>query len=62
MLNRLLCWLGSHHWNYPGGHCIHCHVCDEFLGKHEGKFLRMNSETGITRTCNGDTWSENNGR
>lgn len=29
------CWLGQHLWDEPGGHCVKCLKCDEFLGRHE---------------------------
>ena len=28
------CWLGLHRWDYPGGHCEKCGLCDEFFGVH----------------------------
>lgn len=33
-LDAFLCFIGSHHWDEPGGHCTRCFVCDEFLGPH----------------------------
>lgn len=29
------CWMGLHRWDYPGGHCERCGLCDEILGRHE---------------------------
>lgn len=31
---RLLCYIGGHEWDYPGGHCVDCGKCDHFFGKH----------------------------
>lgn len=28
------CKLGLHRWDYPGGHCTDCGMCDEFFEKH----------------------------
>ena len=28
------CRLGMHRWDYPGGHCEKCGLCDEFFGPH----------------------------
>lgn len=33
-----VCWLGTHKWDYPGGHCSKCGKCDEFLGPHSALF------------------------
>lgn len=31
---RLLCWLGTHEWDHPGGHCVDCGKCDLLFGNH----------------------------
>jgi hypothetical protein len=28
------CRIGWHEWDQPGGHCVDCSKCDEFLGPH----------------------------
>lgn len=33
-LSKLLCWLGCHRWDCPGGHCEECGACDEFFHEH----------------------------
>ena len=38
-LNRLLCRIGAHHWDMPGGHCTECGECDEFFGVHMDCFI-----------------------
>ena len=30
-LKRILCWLGLHRWDKPGGHCEDCGVYDDFF-------------------------------
>lgn len=30
-----LCAARCHRWDYPGGHCEDCGVCDEFFGEHD---------------------------
>lgn len=27
----LMCWLGMHPWDSPGGHCEKCGKCDTFF-------------------------------
>ena len=31
---KLWCRIGLHKWDSPGGHCVDCGICDEFLGPH----------------------------
>lgn len=33
-LSKILCLIGAHHWDYPGGHCEECGECDEMFGLH----------------------------
>jgi len=54
-MRKILCFFGLHYWEYPGGHCMDCHACDEFFGRHRDKFVRV-TPNGPERWCNGDHW------
>jgi hypothetical protein len=31
----IFCKIGMHEWDYPGGHCEDCKICDLFFGPHD---------------------------
>lgn len=34
-LIKILCFIGIHRWDMPGGHCENCGKCDEFFETHQ---------------------------